>query len=512
MRRLVLYRRVDQEWRELASEAIEYAGERVTLRVELDGDGIHAQCPELGVGLMATDTVIASGHAGFRALGEARLLRLTITRSASAQAVNDRLVAERERVRAALAADLPDAGQVGEIALPEGFGLLDAVDLRSRGENDLLLRSDEGLLATDWEGRELWRLREPVGQVKVTAEPVRGSRRLYALVGREPSAYRNVRGGMNPIMLASQIVSLDAATGEELGRIDLPHDPEREEVRQYDFSCETGRLSSDEPGDFLIRQWRRDCGNGGRALWAFTGDLEPLWHARVSPAYGHHYAVRMADLTGDGREEIVAGGTTFDARGRVIAEHDLAHEMAEIRGAGHYDAVTVGHLAEEVERDPVAFLISGSAGVYVIDPLTGRTRSAHRIGHAQGQQLCRVRDDMPGMQVLVHTRWANFGILTLFSGLGERLWSVQPAHIPVAKAVRWASDGPEHIWVAATRESLALHDGEGRLVLPLEALKRAWGDRTACDVTASVLRRKPTGGDLLALTFEGRVLLFGPEA
>lgn len=513
MRRLVLYRRIDQEWHELAAQDVAYDGERVTLRVALDGDGIHAECPELGVSLMATDTQIASGHAGFRTLGEARLFRLSITCDDSRQAVT-----ARHRVRSASPEELPDAVQVGELRLPSGYALRNRAqlrgpeDLRGDGAHNLLLHNpEEGLLATDWDGTELWRMPGPVGQIKVTTEPIGGSRRIYALVGQERSPLTNVRGGDAHWLVASQIVALDAANGEELARVEIPEDPNRDVVRQYDFSCETGRLMSDEPGDFLLRQWRTDRGHGGHALWAFNTDLEPLWQTEISPPYGHHYAVRLVDLTGDGRVEVVAGGTTLAGDGTVIAEHDLAHEMDEIMGAGHYDAVAVGRFSEDHARDPVAFFVAGSAGVYVTDPLTGRTRSVHRVGHAQGQQICRLRDDMPGKQVLVHTRWANFGILTLFSGLGERLWSIQPAYIPVARPVQWLAEGPQHLWACATRESLGLYDGAGRRVRGLPAVAEAMGDRPATKVSASVMRRAPEDRDHLALTIDDRVLLFVAE-
>lgn len=103
--------------------------------------------------------------------------------------------------------------------------------------------------------------------------------------------------------------------------------------------------------------------------------------------------------------------------------------MLAVYGAAHYDAVALGALAGDPELDPVAMLISGSNGVYVVDALTGRTRVHHRVGHAQGCVLAKVRTDLPGQQVLVATRWGNMGILTLLSGRGERLWTIQPDYI-----------------------------------------------------------------------------------
>jgi hypothetical protein len=385
-------------------------------------------------------------------------------------------------------------------------------DLRGQDTHDLLLRSNEGLLAVDLAGNELWRLPGRIGSIKMCDELVEGRQRLYALAGHDDTAIGvNVRGAESEIVVASEIVALDAATGEELARVELPEDPKRDKIRLYDFGSETGRLSDDRPGGFMVRQWRTDLGNGGETLWVFDPDLQLLWQTEVFPPYGHHAAVRLCDLTGDGRPEVIAGGTTYSADGNVIARHDREEEMAIIHGAHHYDAVAVGHFSEDSARDPVAFLVSGSAGVYVTNPLTGRTRSVHRIGHAQGQQVCRLRDDMPGQQVLVHTRWANFGILTLFSGLGDRLWSIQPGYIPSSHPVQWLPEGPQHLWTTAARDCLALYDGHGRAVLPLEAVSDAWGERSALEVGTSVLKQSPSGPDLLAVTIDERIMLFGPD-
>jgi len=510
--RLVLYRRIDQEWHQLAAEPVQYAGDVITLRVELDADGMRAECPELGVVMRATDTMIATGRAGFRSLGASRLFELTVSMSASQQQTNERPAAQRRSVVAAHGHSVPGAVQVDEITLPEGHRLVQAADLRRTGEHDLLLHGPDGLVATDWCGTDLWRYPGPVAQTKLSAEPIEGRWRLYVLCGCHSSKRdSSVRGDTSESVVASQVAVLDATTGEELVRRELPEDPHRDKLRMYDFSFETGRLVSDAAADIIVRNWRTDLGHGGRDLWAFDGELHLLWHAEVDPPYGHSNAVHLVDLTGDGRDEVVAGGTVLAADGEVISVHDLAHEMDEIRGAHHYDAVAVGHMADDPERDPVALLIAGSAGVYVIDPLTGRTRAAHRVGHAQGVQPCRLRDDLPGTQALAHTRWGNMGILTLLSGLGDRLWTMQPSFIPMSTPVQWLPDGPQHLWVNSTRDVLGLYDGHARCVHELPAVRAAWGDRPPTQVRASVMRREADGQDLLALTMDGRILLFGRE-
>jgi hypothetical protein len=416
------------------------------------------------------------------------------------------------RAPKALADALPAPQQVGEVAMPGGYACQAATDVRSREATDIILVGEEGLALMSWDGEIAWQFVEPVSRAKPGPPLPGGGRRIHVLAGERLARNReSVRGQESVWRVASDIVLLDGATGDELARRTLPDDPHLENLRMYDFSHETGCLSGDEPTDYVVRHWRRDMGDGGVDLWAYDGNLEPLWHQEVYPPYGHGNAVHLVDLTGDGRSEVIAGGTLLSADGEVIATHDLAHEMDEIHGAGHYDAVVAGHFADDSTRDPVAFLISGSAGVYVIDPLTGRTRSVHRVGHAQGGFPCRVRDDIPGTQVLVLTRWGNYGILTVFSSTGERLWSIQPHFIPSVSAIQWAPDGPEHLWVHASRETMGLYDGYGRLVTNLPTLEDAWGDSAPNAVQGHVMRQKPDGQDLMAFIIDQRILLFAPE-
>ncbi len=75
--------------------------------------------------------------------------------------------------------------------------------------------------------------------------------------------------------------------------------------------------------------------------------------------------------------------------------------------AEHYDAVTAGRYRGNTDVDPVALLMGGSAGVYVVDALTGRTRMVHRVGHAHGRVLGCVRPELGPVQVLVACRWGN---------------------------------------------------------------------------------------------------------
>ena len=296
------------------------------------------------------------------------------------------------------------------------------------------------------------------------------------------------------------------------GRVDLPEDENAHRVLFYDFARETGSLAGVSPFDFIVRPWRMDIENGGRDLWAYDRELNLLWHRLVDPPYGHHDAVRLFDIDGDGRAEVIAGGTVLSPEGKRIAQHDRAEEVRRIRGAIHYDAVWPGNFADDPELDPVAFVIAGSAGVYLMDPHTGRTLANHRIGHAQWAMDCKVRDDIPGRQVMAGTRWGNYGIFTLFSGRGERLWTIQPDYLLEGTCpVRWLADGPELIWVNTSVEGQGLYDGHGRRVKTLDRIRALWRGDPCAGLRGTSLRREPDGCDLLAVKAGETIHLFGPR-
>jgi len=511
-RRIVLFRRIDDEWFELDAQDVPCeAGRTVTLRVTAEGDALRAECPELGVAMFATDTRLAAGKVGFRARGSCLLFGLEVTMTPSQERVNRRLAAGRTARTGRLGASVPDEEKVAEISLPPGAELLEATDFCRTGRNDLLCRTPDGLLATTWDGVELWRSPErPVFHV-VFSEPVDGGRRIYGNVGdrkSEPGA--DVRGQAYDWTVADEMIAINGSTGAVLSRVRLPATPDAHMIRFLDFSYETGRLVSDSAVDVVVRVWRKDCGGGGRELWACDGDLNLIWEQRVDPPYGHHNAVHLIDLDGDGRSEVMAGGTLLSAQGEVLAVHDRAEEQLALYGAHHYDAVVVGDLAEDPDIGPTAFLMGGCSGVYAIDALTGRTRACHRIGHAQWGLPAKLRDDVPGTQVLAGTRWGNYGILTLFSGRGERLWTIQPDYILQGSwPVQWTPDGPQHIWLNTTCEAQGLYDGFGRLVKPLNRVRELWQGRRPGQCLSRVLRRGPNGPGLLAVQIDDALHVFG---
>jgi hypothetical protein len=508
-RRLVLYRRNDAEWTELAARAVEPGDALLTLRVELDADGIRADCPELQTVFEVTDPTYPAGLAGFRALGACRLFALEVAMTPGQEAANARRAAALATRTARLADAVPDEVEAGTLDL-RGRALVACEDFCAAGRNDLLFETPDGIVAETWEGRRLWVQPELFGEIVFSAAHVNGRRILYGLSGRRKQGTGSsltVTGGHRENVVQDDLLAVDGATGAILHRAKLPVSPREDLLRYYDLSAETGRLVGPAPVDILVREWRADWGGGGEMLWAFDGALRPLWEQKVHPGYGHHNAVHFFDADGDGRDEVLAGGNLLSADGQLLWRHDQAEPFFHTYGGQHYDAALIGRFADDPELDPCAFLAGGSGGVYVVDGLTGRTRAHHWVGHAQWTLPCRVRDDLPGQQVMVGTRWGNFGILTLFSGRGDRLWSIQPDYmLQGTLPVQWTPEGPQHIWCCRSLRAMGLYDGFGRLVKPLDRLRRLYGQGTKKPTHA--LRRTPAGPDLLGLQTGDMLHLF----
>jgi hypothetical protein len=512
-RRAVLYRRKDDEWFELAFREVDVPEAYLTLVVDLDGDGIRCRCPELGVDFFTTDTTFRTGKVGVRALCRARLAALTIAQTEAQQGHDTRQRARYRVEEAARGADIPDPVLAYEYDLEALGGEPIFQDFAEPGRFDLLVPGAERVRALKADGEVLWDAPMSLrSQIVFSKQHGDHGRLIYAFTGvRSSSSRPGVRGEVQDQTVADEMVVLRGADGAVVARAKLPDLPPK--MRYVDYAQTSGNLTGTGGFDIVLREWRQDKEGGGEHLWAYDKDLNLLWQRTLHQAYyGHHYAVQFFDVNGDGRDELLAGGTLYDTWGNIAWVHDRQTEMLRITGAKHYDAVVLGDLAGDASVDPVAFLLGGSAGVYVVDGLTGRTRAVHRVGHAQGRFVGKVRGDLPGKQVLVVTRWGNYGILTLFSGHGDRLWSIQPDYIGQGSCpVTWGDSEIQLIWMNTSGPVQAFYDGYGQRVKLLPALSRLWGDRMRRDVGSRAVRIGSAATDYLAMTVEGRLYAYGPE-
>ena len=507
--RLVLYRRADDEWFPLASKEISAYDGYITLMVDLDGEGIRCRCPEKNMEFFCSDTTYASGKAGIRSHGHAKLAMMTISQDIRQQK-SDSLSSVRRVGGLPEEENIPDAVVVKNFDLQALGGTPKFNDFITKDRFDMLVEG-KTLRALDADGKVIWELAECVKNITFSKDFENGGRLLYGFTG-----FGTASGGVSTLGASElqfdpgEMIVIRGTDGKVLARGGLP--AFEKEVRNADFSPTSGNLSGNGAFDIVLREWRSDCGNGGKYLWAFDRELNPIWNRSVYPPYGHHYAVSFFDA--EGCDEVLAGGTLLSAEGNVIWTHDLAAEMDTIHSAGHYDSVAIGNFNADAELNPVAFLISGSAGVYVVDGKNGRTRMFHRVGHAQGREIgsvCNAGAGAGAEQVLVVCRWGTFGILNLFSGNGDRLWTRQPDYYGQGSCfVRWA--GKSYIWMNTSAVVQSLYDGRGKKVKTLDSITRHWGDEIESGASQMKARLGTTTDDYLCLTVDGKLLMFGPES
>ncbi|MHC4884383.1 MAG: FG-GAP repeat domain-containing protein [Planctomycetota bacterium] len=511
--RLVLYRRIDDEWFVLNARRVSPPQGPITLRVDLEGDTITATCPELEIELIAEDSTLPRGKVGYRSYGASTLFDLTVTQTAEQGAETETFAQEQASQVAARAQALPDAVPAGSWDISKGRPLL-CGNFADESRNDLLWSTPEGIEARTWEGEVLWhRPITPIMQ-ELGEAIIDGHRRLYLLAGERGRMEKTaVTGKAAADVIASDIVILDGASGEVVTQVPLPEDPDRPgTLNKFDFGYESGLACQDGELDFYIRQWRKGMGGGGVDVWAYDRQGKLLWTRQNETIYGHHNALHWADINGDGRKEMLAGGTCLSDRGELLWTHDLADEMRRYTGAGHYDAVLVQPECNRDTAPPIAFLVGGSAGVYVVDTHTGKTLATHRIGHAQWGLWCNLRDDLPGMECVVGTRWANYGILTCFAASGEKLWTIQPDYtLQPSCPVQWCESGPQHFWINTSEMGMGLYNGNGELAHTLPALRTAFKGMSRLQMPAAAFERSPGGRHWLTLEKGDELFLFKPE-
>lgn len=236
------------------------------------------------------------------------------------------------------------------------------------------------------------------------------------------------------------------------------------------------------PSDIVIMD---GTSAGGHTIWAYAYDaqkqaLSLLWTKTIDqPPFGHH--LHFFDVDGDGKEEVLAGCFLLDEDGRLLWQMEGSEYFDCFHGGRHPDVVAIGNFDGDETNGCEAVLACGSEGVFFVDAQTGKVRRHHRIGHAQGISIGNFRPDLSGLEVLVGTRWGNYGILTFFSGRGEKLFYFQPDYVSQGgPPVNWRGDGQEFLFLFSTASVCGLYDAYGRKVVELpEEVRRDYYAKTS---------------------------------
>lgn len=222
-------------------------------------------------------------------------------------------------------------------------------DLTGDGRSDYTFRSRDSLFAYDPAGRPLW-------SVAVSNPQERIERLRLGLGAAHGTGRLNAAGSATVVALdrEGQILVIDGATGEVRRTISIPS--VATDTRWVYVAVANLRGAGDRdivlqamdttlslPTHYLGRSllaWDLD---NDRELWRVYQSSDPTVGAREgfwSPAHG---PFRIADVTGDGRDEVV-GGNMVLPDGRVV-DLGYSREWVRYRDAGfmdHLDAVAIG--------------------------------------------------------------------------------------------------------------------------------------------------------------------------
>ncbi|MBN1346920.1 MAG: hypothetical protein JXQ73_29795 [Phycisphaerae bacterium] len=249
----------------------------------------------------------------------------------------------------------------------------------------------------------------------------------------------------------ARMIVLDGRTGKEESSFDIPA-PADDSILFADL---TGRGRRE---DLVVkdRYWN---------MWGVSHEGKVLWHWAGST--GHYPAI--ADVDGDGKDEVFVGFALIDHDGKILFHSDPKGH--------HQDAATIVRPADGRWR-----LLFGDGGLYCM-ALDGTTMWQHPLREAQHVVAGRFRMDSPLQFAVVdrtpeptHQRDANaWAILYLYNLDGKMIWQRKQEKGAWAIAtlpINWFGAGkPRCIFVyghsvfgQTPPRPAVIYDGEGQIV------------------------------------------------
>lgn len=396
--------------------------------------------------------LVASGKASFR---DVRI----VTRRDEATRIEAAMAARRQR-EAALAATQPGMKLWKRIET-HGFGVERNIrlgDLDGDGRKDILMGqvrhhgpSDSHaelscLSAVDVDGRLLWRVGTP--------DPYN-----HHLTNDVAFQIHDLDGDGKPEVIytmGQELIVAEGRSGRTLRKVPTP-----KAIASPKQTPRVPRILGDalmvadlsgkgRPSEILIKDRYEH-------LWAYDQALNPLWMGACATG---HYPFAY-DVDGDGRQEVMAGYCLFGPDGKRLWSW-------EDRLADHADGVAIVKL--EGEDAPARVVMVASDEGFVLGSTKGEMLEHQWIGHAQSASIANLRDDSPGLEIVVSDFWANQGIILIYDARGRLLEELEPmqAGSPVAP-VNWSGASEELFVLAADVNEGGLFNGRGERVMRFPA-------------------------------------------
>ncbi len=343
---------------------------------------------------------------------------------------------------ATLAAQLPEGVRMHviplEVATPEdSSGSMIAADLDGEWPLELLVTAPGYLGAYETGGALLWS-----HEIDIR---VGGQSESQGLPGHHgpgvQAADINADGSTEVLFLTQDDTPhvLDGATGAERWSATIPH-PDGAERWEHavvaDFRGEGDR-------DLLLQATNAEGYRMGRYLAAFAldalreGRVEPLWERNDFLSCAHNGA-RVADIDGDGRDEVL-GGTILDDDGTTTFRFPVR---------GHLDSIYAADVRPDLPGLEVVTLEEGGRGkerqrVFIAtrDELLVSTHYQHQ--EPQNAAVGRFDLARDGLQVWCRSRYNEHQKPFVFDALGNLTahWEMDDV-----APEGWTASGVEVIW------------------------------------------------------------------
>jgi len=341
-----------------------------------------------------------------------------------------------------------------EIPAPQdSAGGLIVADLNADGRMDYLVTVPRHVAAYHWDGQKLWVLKVDVrvgGSAEseglpghhgagVQAGDIDGDKRTEVLFLDNNSTLHVVAGG----------------TGETLWMVKIPV-PEGAERWEH---LALANLRGKGDRDLVLQATNAKGYRMGRYVAAFAleslrrGDVQPLWQVDNFLACAHN-GLRVADINGDGRDEILSGCILAPDGKELFRLKDLR---------GHIDSVFIADVQPARKGMEVVALEEGANRVFLFNAQGLIWAVDHKRQEPQNAAIGRFDPMRKGLQIWCRSRYDTHQKPWVLDADGKviadyELSKVAPADwtekgIEVIHAIHWDGTGRQHLAAKERHES-----------------------------------------------------------
>ncbi len=264
-----------------------------------------------------------------------------------------------------------------------------------------------------------------------------------------------------------QMFLIDGRTGRIRKQAPAPDSPN---TGQKPRAGNGPRGLADLDGDGVADTFFLTCGCNDRELWAVDFELNLRWYVQTLGGQGHGGHLSACDVNGDGIDEIAAGLCLIDAAGQILWQQEDVGRLLKCPNGHHIDSSVMGFF-EGPDAPPRLHYAASSAGMISLDARTGRLLAVHPQGHVQFISTGRILPGRAEPCVIATNRWGSYGVTGVYDGSGRRVSRFQAGFVSQSTTpIRWTDDQVEHLLVCDGPGWRGIYDHRGNRLVDLDGL------------------------------------------